>query len=892
MNQSSKKFQNEQNERDPEDAESWLAVIGMSCRFPDTNNPREFAKHLSSNRSLISHFDKSKLSDSKNLSYVAAKGAIRNINKFDADLFGISRREAEYMDPQQRILLECAWEAIEDSGYMSDHEAATTGVFVSSSISTYLIRNLLPHFVGSKGPSQDESLIMMGCDKDFLATKISYKLNLTGPSKVIQTACSSSLVAIHDACQSLLNYECDHALAGGISITCPEEHGYYYTPEGINSPDGVCRPFDKNAKGTVIGNGAGIVMIKRLEDAIENKDSIHAVILGSAINNDGSSKVGYTAPSINGQAQVIHSAIESAGIDPASIGFIEAHGTGTILGDPIEFEALKKAHEYHTDKKQYCKIGSVKGNIGHLDAAAGVAGMIKAILSLKLQKIFPTAHYNQPNPQIKLENSPFTIASHLQDWKSDLLPRRAGVSSFGIGGTNAHLILEEHMAVEEIESEVLPLQKYFVPFSAHNETSLRGILQSFSYFLETCDISLGNLSYTLCTGRKRLPAKATFVANSIDHLHELLVAWLQNSQKVDFLTEDSSFCINLDAFINTDVVEWYSLLQQSDQLCSYFRSYNSQFEELTGLKISRLKDTYISSPFSPEGILFSAWVVYGLVGFLEKLGVVISTIAHQSSCSIAAWLVAGAITLEELHSTLYRKEDLGVIFSNISSMIANRPTKYCLTYTNTQKNYTLSELEPSEIIKMISIDSSEELVPLNSEKTSTISLKSIKEYSLKTHNFTVMDLCKYLSDNGCKIAIPFDGSMSCRKVHMPTYHFDRTSYWVHEPKAIVKPNISRGSETLPKSIPEFLIAEWKNATGQDAVSLDSNFFELGGDSLIALDITSAIQERLYVEFSLNHFFDSPRLSEHIDIIHELLAERIDSLTEEQAKEILELMEHR
>ncbi|GAB1537440.1 hypothetical protein NUACC21_00820 [Scytonema sp. NUACC21] len=340
-------------------------------------------------------------------------------------------REAEITDPQHRIFLECACEALESAGYDSQTYKGSIGVYGGSGLSSYLLNIYLnQNLVNSIDPQQ---LVLAG-NKDFLTTRVSYKLNLEGPSYAVQTACSTSLVAVHLACQSLLNGECDMALAGGVTINATRKAGYMYTEGGILSPDGHCRAFDAKAQGSVGGEGVGIVVLKRLEDALLHRDTIHAVIKGSAINNDGSFKVSYTAPRIDTQAKVIRTAQVVAEVEPETITYVEAHGTGTALGDPIEIAALTQAFRSSTQNKGFCAIGSVKTNIGHLDTAAGVTGLIKTVLALKHKQIPPSLHFEQPNPEIDFANSPFYVNTKLSKWETNGTPRRAGVSSVGLGG--------------------------------------------------------------------------------------------------------------------------------------------------------------------------------------------------------------------------------------------------------------------------------------------------------------------------------------------------------------------------------------------------------------------------------------------------------------------------
>ncbi|MDH3599288.1 MAG: polyketide synthase, partial [Candidatus Tectomicrobia bacterium] len=425
-----------------------IAVIGMACRFPGAKTVEEFWQNLCDGVESIAFFSDDDLlavgvdpALFHDPNYVKANGVLADIDQFDASFFGYSPREAEVMDPQHRFFLECSWEALERAGYDSQSYAGRVGVYAGAGVSSYRLHNLNsnPELRQSVGDFQ----MTLSTDKDFMPLRVSYKLNLTGPSVNVNTACSTSLVAVHMACQSLLTYQCDLALAGAVTISVRQNEGYIYQEGMVLSPDGHCRAFDRNAQGIVGGSGVGIVVLKRLEDAMADGDLVHAVIRGSAINNDGANKIGYTAPSVDGQAEVIAEAQYLAGVDAETISYVETHGTGTPLGDPIEIAALTRVFRAATQNKGSCAIGAVKTNIGHLDTAAGVAGLIKTVMALQHKMLPPTLHFTQPNPEIDFENSPFYVNTTLSDWKTNGMPRRAGVSSFGIGGTNAHVILEE-----------------------------------------------------------------------------------------------------------------------------------------------------------------------------------------------------------------------------------------------------------------------------------------------------------------------------------------------------------------------------------------------------------------------------------------------------------------
>ncbi|GGU96689.1 hypothetical protein GCM10010211_75020 [Streptomyces albospinus] len=411
-----------------------LAVVGMAGRYPGARDLGEFWDNLTKGRESVTRFP----GDPSASEYVPALGVLEGADEFDAAFFGYSPREALILDPQQRLFLTCAWEALEDAGYDARSCPGPIGVYAGSSQTGYL-DTLLAHR-DRLGPVSEWQL-RLATGIDFLTSRVAHRLGLTGPAVTVQTACSTSLVAVHVAAQALLAGECDLALAGGASVNVPARLPEY-SEGGVISPDGRCRAFDAQAHGTVAANGVGIVVLKRLCDALEDGDRIRAVLRGTAVNNDGMDKVGFTAPGVAGQAEAIRAAHLVAEVEPDSIGYVEAHGTGTPLGDPVELAALTKAFRYGTDRRGFCRIGSVKTNIGHTDAAAGVAGFIKAVLAVGHGLIPPSLHYTSPNPEIPFEDSPFVVNTGLYEWRPDG-PRRAGVSSFGIGGTNAHAILEE-----------------------------------------------------------------------------------------------------------------------------------------------------------------------------------------------------------------------------------------------------------------------------------------------------------------------------------------------------------------------------------------------------------------------------------------------------------------
>ncbi len=503
-----------------------IAVIGISGRFPGSGAVDEFWENLKNGVELISVFPDShtkelEVKSNGSRQPIKAGAVLDDVEKFDASFFGFNPREAEVMDPQHRLFLECAWEALENAGYDSEREERPIGVYAGVGMSTYLLYNLSPNQQLMESAGFLQTLI--GVDKDYVPTRVSYKLNLKGPSISVGTACSSSLVAVHLACQSLLSGECDMALAAGVSVKVPQNE-LTLSPEGIISPDGHCKAFDAKANGTIGGNGIGVVVLKRLEDALADGDYIYAVIKGSAINNDGALKVGYTAPSEEGQVRVIRSAQVMAEVEPETITYMETHGTGTPLGDPIEIAAMTRAFRASTDKKGYCAIGSVKTNVGHLDAAAGIAGLIKTILALHHKLLPPSLNFETPNPQIDFENSPFYVSTELSEWKANGTPRRAGVSSFGFGGTNVHVILEEAPAVSKVVGAVSPSlpqeqgrKSHLLVISAKTRSALEKATTNLAHHLKQHpDFNLADVAYTLQVGRRAFEHRRMVVVQDVD----------------------------------------------------------------------------------------------------------------------------------------------------------------------------------------------------------------------------------------------------------------------------------------------------------------------------------------------------------------------------------------
>ena len=671
-----------------------VAIIGMSGRFPNSRDLDKFWQNLRGGIESVSSLSDEDLLSSgvdrtliNNPSYVRRKAFLEDTDLFDASFFGINPAEAEIIDPQHRFFLESSYELLESAGYNPEEYAGLIGVYAGCSMNSYLLSNLLTNrdVLERLGGFQ----VFIGSDKDFLTTRTSYKLNLKGPSIDIQTACSTSLVAVHLACQSLLNYECDMAIAGGVSISVPQKSGYLYQEGMVFSPDGHCRPFDAKAKGFVAGEGIGVVLLKRLGDALADKDCVRAVIKGSAINNDGSWKVGYTAPSIDGQAEVISMAQASAGIDAETISYIEAHGTGTPLGDPIELAALTKAFRSSNGKTGFCAIGSVKSNIGHLDAAAGIASLIKTVLALEHKLIPPSLNFEDPNPEIDFKDSPFYVNTLPTEWKAGESLRRAGVSSFGIGGTNAHVIVEEAPAREASHCS----RKWqLLTLSAKTETALSTMSQRLVEHLgKDADLSLPDIAYTLQIGRRRFSNRrivvcrstddATFALNTLDPRRVWTTESGAESRRVVFMfSGQGSQHVNMAL----DLYEGEPAFREQVDLCSEFLQphLGCDLREIlypdarqTEGASHRLTETAFAQP-----ALFV--IEYALARLWEEWGIRPHAMIGHSIGEYVAACLAGVFSLEEALTLVTRRGQLIQKLPCGSMMAVALPETEVLHYIN------------------------------------------------------------------------------------------------------------------------------------------------------------------------------------------------------------------
>ncbi len=933
-----------------------IAIIGMACRFPGAKNINEYWDNLCLGKETISFFTREELEkygispELLNLTeYVRAKGCVDRAEFFDAAFFGISPREAQTMDPQHRIFLECAWEALENSGYCSEDEAGRISIIAGVSglsANSYYQLHLSTNDEIKKIVGAYQLNINNG--SDFLSTRASYKFNFTGPSYTIQAGCSTSLIAISQACQNLLNYQCDMAVAGAVTLELPLKSGYLYQPGMILSPDGHCRAFDINAEGTVPGNGVGIIVLKRLEEAVSNRDHIYAVIKGFALNNDGAQKIGYTAPSSRGQAEVIAEAQAMAGVSAESITYIEAHGTGTKQGDPIEITGLTHAFRQTTQKKQFCAIGSVKTNIGHLDATSGVAGLIKTALSLYHQKIPPSLHFKNSNPENNLVDSPFFVNTQLTEWRPiNDTPRRAGVSSFGIGGTNAHVVLEEAPKLVSFYNKLKQAWN-IIPLSAKNRISLEKSSENLLDYLSVHPESrLMDIAYTYQLGRKHFDLRSVLISKDNDDT----IAIIKNKDPDRFLLSllpiekppqiifmfpaESEHCRN----VGLEFYENQEVFREKVDACAISLKEYIGFDIRTILYpglFSVPPDSILPYALDSMEIIQPVWftIEYALASLWASIGIDPHKVAGHGLGEYVAACIAGVFSLKDalkivsLRGNLLQQRILNskIFWPKLDNFLIemkktklNSP-KLPIISSITGKIMTENEAkDPSYWVRQIDAtlgfsEALDYIVGSNSycllevgcgQELSTFAKKYIKK---EEHNRILYTLSESKDNDNClqftkALAMlwilgaepdwkKYNHNIAGNRIPLPSYPFDQKRYWADAvEKDIEKINTNQSEKNINvfdenisiKRLSKEITKIWEKYLGVEHVNIQDNFFELGGDSLSANQAILTIQKSLAVDCPINAIFHYPTAN---DLANYLLTRQATTVSTslEQVKE--------
>lgn len=868
----------EERIRQDENLDNAVAIIAMGGRFPEAANLEKFWSNLYNGVESVKHFTKEdlqKMGIDKHLidnpRFVAADAVLEDIDKFDASFFDYSAREAEITDPQHRLFLETAWEVMERAGYNSDEYNDRTAVFAGSNLSGYMIRNLYsnPGLVEQLGSFK----VMISNGQDFLATKVSHKMNLTGPSVNVNTLCSSSMVAVHFACKSLLGFDCDLALAGAVSIQITRNEAFFYTEGGIGSSDGHCRAFDSGANGTVSGSGLAVIALKRLEDAIADGDHIEAVIRGTAINNDGALKNSYTAPSVDGQAECIAEALAISGVDPETISYIDAHGTGTNLGDPIEIAALSKVYESKSDKKQFCAIGSVKTNIGHLVHAGGIASLIKTVLSMQHKTIPASLNFEEPNSKIDFVNSPFYINSKRCEWKNNGYPLRAGVSSFGIGGTNTHVILEEAPITES--SEPSKRGRQIIVLSAKTASALETMSANLGKFIEeNSELSLADIAFTLAVGRKNFSHKRAIVCNSISDLS----CSLKKPNEKKCITSYQKNRTATVTFVFPDYVDesfdLKAFYQSEETFKSAFDRCAKLFKEKHNVDIENFLDGESTTSKILLQRCFTFSVEYSFATLLKSWGISLDKAICEGVGCVAAACLAGSMSLDDAAKIILKGNADSVNFEKPKYKLLNYDGNEFLPDEESIKSQLLKGITD---IKDLSkqLDNPDELVFVIGSQNEVKSGEAANACFMLSSNgddvymSVAFAVAKYWSLGGKIRWNAFYANEKRHRVALPTYPFERQRYWIEPGSSNDSGEVSKPKLTVrkrpeldtpyraPKTEVEKKICEMAADTlGYEKIGVDDDFFELGGHSLLAVALIAKLRNEFKKDITLESLFEN------------------------------------
>ncbi|GCB43493.1 type I polyketide synthase [Streptomyces sp. NL15-2K] len=843
-------------------SDSDVAIIGMACRFPGADSVDRFWEVLSEGRETLTRYTDEellaagvpadRLADPR---YVKAAQTIPGTDLFDSELFQFTHDEAEILDPQHRVFLECALQALERAGYDPERTDARIGVYAGAGMNTYLLHNLGERYRAAS--SVDHYRLMLANDKDFLSTRVSYKLNLTGPSVSINTACSTSLVAVHTACLALLGGECDMALVGAVHLSPPNQ-GYQYQEGMIFSPDGHCRAFDAEARGTVIGSGAGAVVLKRLPDALADGDWIHAVIKGSAINNDGSTKTGYTAPSVSGQAAVIADAQDVADVEADTIGYVEAHGTGTPLGDPIEVAALTEAFRHGTERTGYCALGSVKTNIGHLDTAAGMAGLIKTALMLEHRTLVPSLHFTEPNPDIDFAAGPFFVNTEKTEWKSGDDPLRAGVSSFGIGGTNAHVILQE--APDRIEAPG-SRQPELLVLSARSEEAVKQAGAALARQLRARpDLDLAAVAQTLALGRRAHPHRLALVAGSTRSAAMALALGDEERIRAGVTGREPGAPVLVLTGTGADPADTAEL----------YRSVPAYRDAADACAAALGRAGEGEALLTEDGEVTAFCHEYALATALTAWGVTPAGLAATGTGLAVAAALTEALPLSD-----------ALALARGTAPVSVAPPRLPVVSPRTGRWMTEEESrEPGNWAGTADLGALDALLDGTGRHAVHLAPQNGEPCGL-THLLTLA-ADQWVLGADLDFAAVHAGR-DIRRVPLPTHRFERRRHWV-EPGDHATPTApaSAGDRLIARFDPadphhnvelvtDYLTEEiGKVLGGRHLAPLDSNLFDLGLDSLVLIEVVAKLGEELDFEVPATSFLEFPTIRSFADNLADLM----------------------
>lgn len=903
-----------------------IAVIGMAGRFPRAKTVAQFWRNLVEGVESVTFFpeDPGFPTNIASGKYVPARAVVDDIDLFDPTFFGYSPAEASVMDPQQRLFLECAWEALEDAGYDPGTYPGAISLYAGSTTNTYLLTQFPPQDLPRV---LNDFQTVISNDKDFLVTRVSYKLNLRGPAVNVQSACSTSLVAVHLACQSLLMGESDMAMAGGVCVRLPQGLGYWHQPGGIFSSDGRCRAFDKKSDGTFPGNGLGIAVLRRLEDAERDGDHIYAVIKGTAINNDGSAKVGFTAPSIAGQSSVIAEALAIGGVSPEEIQYVETHGTGTSLGDPIEIAALTQAFQAVSGGEVRCAIGSLKPNIGHLDAAAGIAGFMKAVLALKNEAIPPSLHFETPNSDIDFDATPFFVNKALAEWKPNGTLRHAGVSSFGIGGTNAHAVLEE--APKQARQRSGPEDCLLVVSARTSAQLTTAITNLAAHLKEHQELNLGDVAYTLQTGRRAFGHRAILQAKSMG----TAVVRLAEQKNEHLIASTVASNPKLVLFLSADGEPQFSAVRELYEKEPVFREELDKALAAAGLSFSAFKPDQPLGANAKNQAAFS--ISYALAQMWLQSGVSPQLLAGDRVGECVAACIAGVLSLRDALALAMRRAGQNALAAKQSETNGAQPSSAAgnalkvnpgtipihsliLGTEITTADYWSKEYPPPKEESVNALLNLPEVIVLEAGTTSPVStvLRRRAEAERRTvisslpqdaQSSAISNL--WLSRGRLWLAGIGIDWRKCHhvkryRVPLPTYPFERQKCWIGPPDSArvmlkietgtaitgdvrhPRPNLATPYQPPQTEVEKRLVALWEELLGIEGVGIADDFFELGGHSLIAVQLGSRLRETFDVEIEPQAVFQAANIVDLAAVIEQALIQQIEGMTDEEAEALL------